>query len=64
MTEPLKPGQSAPISAQYEVVGPRGGRLGKEITSIQGHTLPPTERPGQRYVAVDPTNNGAGKPKR
>lgn len=59
----LKPGQSAPISGQYEIVGPRGGRTGEERTSIQGRTLPPTPRPGQAYVPVDPTRNGAGRRK-
>ena len=61
MSKPIKPGQPAPISAQYEVVGPRGGRLGKEVTGVQGHTMPPTSKPGQGYVPVDPAKNGAGK---
>jgi len=38
---PLKPGTPAPVSGQYEQVGPRGG-AGKEITGIKGKPLPPT----------------------
>ena len=29
-TTPLKPGQPAPESGQYEIVGPRGGKTGAE----------------------------------
>jgi len=61
MAKVYKPGQDAPMSGQYEIVGPRGGRTGDERTSIQGRTLPPTPKSGQGYVPVDPTNNGAGK---
>ncbi len=39
----IKPGESAPKSGQYEVVGPRGGRTGKEVTLPKGHTAPPTQ---------------------
>jgi hypothetical protein len=60
----LKPGQDAPLSGQYEIVGPRGGRTGEERTSIQGRPLPPTPRSGQGYVPVDPTRNGAGRAKK
>lgn len=63
VTKPLKPGQDAPVSGQYAIVGPRGGQTGAERTSIQGRPLPPTPKPGQGYVAVDPTKNGAGKPR-
>ncbi|WP_075863163.1 hypothetical protein [Gordonia sp. CNJ-863] len=62
-SEPLKPGQKSPVSGQGEVVGPRGGRTGHEVTLIQGHRVPPTQKPGQKVVVVDPTKNGAGKPK-
>ncbi|MGW5223314.1 hypothetical protein ACWEQA_36170 [Nocardia sp. NPDC004085] len=59
--KPLKPGQKAPISAQYGVVGPRGGKTDKEVTAVKGKKLPPTTTPGQGYVPVDPTKNGSGK---
>ncbi|MET3810845.1 YjzC family protein [Arthrobacter sp. UYEF3] len=57
----LKPGRDAPLSGQYEIVGPRGGRTGDERTAIRGRTLPPTPKSGQGYVPVDPTRNGAGR---
>jgi hypothetical protein len=57
----IKPGQSAPKSGQYEVVGPRGGHTGKEITLPKGHTAPPTSKPGQSYNLVDPTKNKSGQ---
>lgn len=54
-TSGLKPGTPAPVSGQYERVGPRGGRSGDEITAVSGKPLPPTEKPGQSYTLVDPT---------
>lgn len=57
----LKPGEEAPRSGQYEIVGPRGGKTGDERTAVRGNTLPPTPKAGQRYVLVDPTKNGAGR---
>ncbi|MDR7856068.1 YjzC family protein [Tissierella sp.] len=57
----LKPGQKVPASGQYEVVGPRGGKTGKEVTSVKGESLPPTQKPGQKYNLVDPTKNKSGK---
>lgn len=59
-TSGLKPGSTAPVSGQYEIVGPRGGRTGRERTSTQGEPLPPTPKPGQTYNLVDPTRNGSG----
>jgi hypothetical protein len=63
MTDDLyKPGQIAPASGQYEIVGPRGGNAGgSERTVVRGEPLPPTLQSGQRYVLTDPTNNGAGR---
>jgi len=58
---PLRPGQAAPKSGQYGLVGPRGGNLGSEITGVKGKTLPPTPAPRQGYKLVDPTKNGAGR---
>lgn len=61
--EPLKPGQTAPRSGQYGIVGPRGGDTGKERTVTKGEPLPPTPRPKQGYVLNDATKNGAGRGK-
>lgn len=57
MPKPLKPGQPTPRSGQYEIVGPRGGRTGEERTSTEGNPLPPTPKPDQGYVLVDPTKH-------
>lgn len=58
MVKPIKPGTPAPISGQYRPAGPRGGFIGSnEITAIQGKPLPPTDKPGQGYLPVDPTKH-------
>lgn len=64
MNDKLPPGTHAPLSGQYEIVGPRGGHTGEERTAIKGKPLPPTPEPGQGYRPVDPTRNGAGRPKK
>jgi hypothetical protein len=56
-----KPGQSAPISGQYVIVGPRGGKTGTEVTAVEGKPLPPTPKPGQGYILVDKTKHKGGK---
>ena len=58
--EPLKPGQAAPRSGQYQQIGPRGG-AGKEVTVVRGEPLPPTPAPGTTYRLVDPTKNKSGR---
>jgi len=57
----LRPGEDAPVSGQYEEVGPRGGRTGHEITAARGETLPPTTRRGSSYDLVDRTKNKSGR---
>ncbi|MGV3616704.1 MAG: hypothetical protein ACO1SV_15360 [Fimbriimonas sp.] len=57
MSKSLKPGNSTPRSGQYEIVGPRGGRTGNEVTAVEGKPLPPTPKPGQEYILVDPTKH-------
>jgi hypothetical protein len=57
----LTPGTKAPVSAQYEIVGPRGGRTGAERTVVKGETLPPTPKAGETYRIADRTKNGAGR---
>lgn len=49
------PGSLTPESGQYELVGPRGGRTGEEVTSVYGKPLPPTPKPRMGYILVDPT---------
>lgn len=57
----LKPGQKAPASGQYGIVGPRGGITNKEVTVVKGEPMPPTQKAGQGYFLKDPTNNKSGK---
>lgn len=53
-THNLKPGQEAPVSGQYQIVGPRGGK-GPERTVTRGEPMPPTPAAGSRYKLVDRT---------
>ena len=53
----LRPGQRAPASGQYAETGPRGGKTGAEVTAIKDKRLPPTSKPGNRYVLTDPTKH-------
>ena len=62
MTKTFKPGQTAPRSGQYGILGPRGGEIGTERTVTRGEPLPPTPKPGQSYKLVDPTKNKSGRP--
>lgn len=52
---PFKPGQLAPRSGQYGIIGQRGGNTGAERTVVRGERFPPTPKSGQSYVLVDPT---------
>lgn len=56
-----RPGQPAPVSGEFGIVGPRGGDTGQERTAVQGKPLPPTPKSGQGYVIDRPAHNGAGK---
>lgn len=57
MSKTMKPGQPAPKSGQYGLVGPRGGDTGKERTVTKGEPLPPTPKPGMGYKLNDPTKH-------
>ena len=56
---PMKPGQTAPKSGQYQQIGPRVGK-GKEVTVTKGEPLPPAPNKGTTYKLVDPTKNKSG----
>ncbi len=56
-----KPGETAPSSGQYEIIGPRGGHTGHERTVVKGEPLPPTPGGGQGYKLVDRTKNMSGR---
>jgi hypothetical protein len=60
MTKEYKPGEKAPVSGQYQEVGPRGGKV-KEITAIKGHPLPPPEKKGSSFIIADRTKNKSGR---
>lgn len=53
----LSPGALTPVSGQYPVIGPRGGKTGREVTSIEGRPLPPTSRRGESYGKPDVTKH-------
>ena len=61
MKREYKPGQTAPRSGEYEIIGRRGGDTGKERTVVRGEPLPPTPKSGQTYVMHRAANNKAGK---
>ncbi len=63
MKKELKPGQIAPRSGEYEIIGPRGGDTGRERTVVRGEPLPPTPKPRQTYVLHRPAHNKAGRGK-
>jgi hypothetical protein len=58
-----KPGEKTPVSGQYGILGPLGGRTGAEVTVSKGETLPPTPKPGQGFVLVDKTKHESDKKK-
>ena len=62
MSKTLKPGQNAPRSGQYAIVGPLGVVSRTERTATRGKPLPPTPKAGQTYKLVDPTKNKSGRP--
>jgi hypothetical protein len=57
MSKTYKPGQTAPRSGQYEIIGPRGGHTGEERTVTRGEPLPPTPGAGMSFELVDPTRH-------
>lgn len=60
MKNRYKPGQIAPHSGEYQIIGLRGGD-GKERTVIKGEPLPPTPTAKSSYKLVRPAKNGAGR---
>lgn len=57
MSKKFKPGEKAPRSGQYEIIGPHGGRTGKERTIVRNEPMPPTPKKGQGYIIIDPTKH-------
>jgi hypothetical protein len=59
----LTPGTPSPISGEMRPVYPNG-KVGAEVTVIQGKPLPPTRVPKTTYKPARPAHNGAGRPKK
>jgi len=57
----LNPGEVAPVSGFYELIGPRGGHTGTERTVPKGDTLPPTPGPGMKYQLSQRVHNKSGR---
>lgn len=57
MSKTYKPGQPAPQSGIYNVVGPRGGQTNEQVVSTQHNPLPPTPKPGQGYQLAKPAHH-------
>ena len=53
----FKPGEIAPRSGQYEIIGPRGGKTDVERTVTKGEPLTPTRQSGEKFILVDPTKH-------
>ena len=53
----LKPGEKAPKSGQYEVIGSDGEDQKREITYVKGNPLPPAQEAGTHYELVDETKH-------
>ena len=64
MAKILKPGQTAPVSGLYELIGPRGGHTGKERTVVRGEALPPPPKAGMKYQISERARNKSGRNKR
>jgi hypothetical protein len=50
MAKTMKPGQKAPRSGEYRLIGARGRDTGEERTVVRGEPLPPTPKSGQGYT--------------
>ena len=61
MGKKFKPGTRAPLSGQYGIIGPRGGKTGAERTVVKGEPMPPTPKKGMTYTLNDPTKHKSGK---
>lgn len=61
MKKQFNAGAEAPVSGLYELIGPRGGRTGKERTVIRGEALPPTPKPGMHYEISERARNKSGR---
>ena len=56
-TKSHRSGEHVLVSGQYEEIGPRGGRTGKEVTGVKGKPLPPSPKKGMSFKLVDRTKH-------
>ena len=61
MSKIFRPGQPAPASGIYNMVGPGGRPVGEQVVSTQHKPLPPTEKPGQGYQLAKPAHHHPSK---
>ena len=61
MSRIYRPGETAPASGEYEIIGPRGGETRKERTVPKGRPLPPTPRGKEGYKLVRRAHNRSGR---
>ena len=61
MKRNLKPGEIAPVSELYELIGPRGGHTGQERTVTRSEVLPPAPRAGMEYRIAKRAHNKSGR---
>ncbi len=52
----FKPGESAPDSGQYQIIGPRGQK-GPERTVVKNEPFPPTPKRGSTFTIKDKTKH-------
>ena len=45
-----KPGQKAPASGDYKIIGSSGNEIRRDVTMDEGETFPPTPGSNQRYI--------------
>ena len=62
MAKVYRPGQPAPKSDIFDMVGPRGGRTGEQVVSTASKPLPPTQQAGQGYTVAKPAHHQGRKP--
>jgi hypothetical protein len=51
MSKQYKPGEKPGRPGEYQVVGPRGGKVDTPAVTIEGNEghMPPTPKPGQKW---------------
>ena len=61
MVMAYKPGEVAPRSGEYELVGPRGGKTGETVTLSKNDRFPPSNKAGQVYEMLEKNSSKSKK---